>query len=163
MQGIAQTQARSRVSLAGVARRRLRCLALIVGVLVPSAAFAPAAAHAVTFSAPTAFVVENAPQAMAVADFNGDSDPDMAVVNEFSHSVSILLGGTGGSFTSSASIAVGQRPLWVTTGEFNGDSDPDLAVVNEGTDDISILLGASGASFSGPTNFGVGIACTPPP
>jgi hypothetical protein len=163
MQGIAQTQARSRVWLAGVARRRLRCFVLIVGALLPAAAFAPAAAHAVIFSGPTPFVVENAPQAMAVADFNGDSDPDMAVVNEFSHSVSILLGGSGGSFTTSTSIAVGQRPLWAATGEFNGDSDPDLAVVNEGTDDVSILLGGSGASFSGPTNFAVAPACTIPP
>jgi VCBS repeat protein/Big-like domain-containing protein len=164
MWGMGQAQATSPGSWAvahGFVRRPLARLALLAGAVITLAAWGTPA-HAVTFSAPTAFGVQNAPQSIAVADFNGDSDPDMAVVNEFSHNISVLTGGAGGSFSGAGDYGVGQRPLWVASGDFNGDSDPDLAVVNEGTDDLSVLLGGAGASFSGPTNFAVAGACIPP-
>jgi hypothetical protein len=166
MQGIVQAQPTSRVSPADIAPGLLHApltrLVLLAGVLLALAAWGPSAAQAVTFSPPTTFSVGNAPQSVAVADFNSDSDPDLAVVNEFSHSVSVLLGGVGASFTGPTDYAVGHRPLWLAIGDFNGDSDPDLAVVNESTDDVSVLLGGAGASFSGPTNFAVASPCIPP-
>jgi large repetitive protein len=139
-------------------RGRLARLVLFAGMFLTLAAWTAAAAHGVTFTGPTNFGVGNSPQAVAAADFNGDSDPDLAVVNEFSHNVSVLLGGAGGSFTGPTDFAVGTRPLWLAIGDFNGDSDPDLAVVNESTNDVSVLLGAAGGSFTGPTNFAVGTA-----
>jgi hypothetical protein len=93
-----------------------------------------------------------------VGDFNGDSDPDLAVVNNqfFSGSVSVLLGGAGGSFTrQTPDLAVGDGPTSVAVGDFNGDSDPDLAVANQNDGTVSVLLGTSGGGgFSGPTPAG---------
>ena len=90
-----------------------------------------------------------------VGDFNGDSDLDLAVVNEGSNNVSILLGGAGATFGAPTNFAVGGLPRSVAAGDFNGDADPDLAVANEGTNNVSVLVGGAGASFTGPTNFPV--------
>ena len=42
----------------------------------------------VTFTGPINFAVGDGPNSVAVGDFNGDGDPDLAVVNEFAGSVS---------------------------------------------------------------------------
>ena len=77
---------------------------------------------------------------MAVGDFNGDADPDLAVANVGSDNVSVLLGGGGGSFGAATNFAVGDMPRSVAVGDFNGDADPDLAVANFGSDNVSVLL-----------------------
>ena len=87
------------------------------------------------------------PHSVAVGDFNGDSDPDLAVANQDSDNVSILLGAAGGSFTAADQLRAGDGPASVAVGDFNGDSDPDLAVANAASDNVSILLGAAGGSF----------------
>jgi hypothetical protein len=109
-----------------------------------------------TFSGPVNYLVGLTPLALAVADFNGDSDPDLAVANEAASTVSVLLGGAGGTFSAPTDFAVGTTPQAVAARDFNGDSDPDLAVVNEGSSNVSVLLGGAGGSFGAPTNFGVG-------
>ena len=45
------------------------------------AAAAPASAQSVSFAAPATFAVGLSPVSVAVGDFNGDSDPDLAVAN----------------------------------------------------------------------------------
>jgi hypothetical protein len=92
-------------------------------------AVSPSAAHALSFDR-TAYAAGGSPWSVAAADFNGDSDPDLAVANITSDTVSILLGGPGGTFTGPTDLAAGTRPIGVAAGEFNGDSDPDLAVAN---------------------------------
>jgi VCBS repeat-containing protein len=91
-----------------------------------------------------------------VGDFNGDSDPDLAVANQLANNVSVLLGGAGGSFTrQSPDLAVGSGPTSVGIGDFNGDSDPDLAVANQFDGTVSVLLGTGGGGgFSGATPAG---------
>jgi hypothetical protein len=93
-----------------------------------------------------------------VGEFNGDTDPDLAVANELCHNVSVLVGSTGGSFTGTTNFAVGNLPDEVAVGEFSGDTDPELAVTNQSSDNVSVLVGGAGASFVGPTNFAVGDA-----
>ena len=48
------------------------------------------------------YAVGSVPKAFAIADFNGDGKPDMAVINETSGTVSILLGGGDGTFAAAA-------------------------------------------------------------
>jgi predicted NUDIX family NTP pyrophosphohydrolase len=111
------------------------------------------------FTGPTNFGAGASPQSVAVGNFDGDSDPDLAVANLGSNDVSILLGGAGGSFSAPTNFVVGAGPIAVAVGQFNGDSDPDLAVANDLSNDVSILLGAAGGSFTAmPTNIAVGSA-----
>jgi hypothetical protein len=60
-------------------------------------AAAPAAAQ-VSFAGPTNFAAGEAPKSVAVADFDGDSDRDLATANFFS------------SFPSNASVLLGMGP-----------------------------------------------------
>jgi hypothetical protein len=95
--------------------------------LAPSTALAQTP---VSFTGPTNFPTGSFPASVAVGDFNGDQDPDLAVANEFSNNVSVLLGSTGGSFTAAPSVPTGGFPASVAVGDFNHDGDPDLAVAN---------------------------------
>ena len=98
-----------------------------------------------TFSAPTDFATGPAPFAVAVDDFNGDGNPDVAVANDTgsstsSNTVSVLLGGAGGSFTGPTTYRAGLTPLGVAVGDFNGDFSADLAGANEDSANVSVLL-----------------------
>jgi Ca2+-binding RTX toxin-like protein len=120
------------------------------------ASWAPSAADASGgfFGPPTNFPVGgDEPLSVAAADFDSDSDPDLAVTG--GDTLSILLGGAGGGFGAPATIDAGSGERTVSVGEFNGDSDPDLAVTNSFAADVSVLLGGAGASFSAPAHFAV--------
>jgi hypothetical protein len=136
-------------------RRRIGTGAIILALVAASATWLPPVAQAASFggfSDPLHFSAGSNPADLASADFNGDSDPDLAVANSGDNTVSILLGGPGGTFSGPTDLAVGHEPESIAIGDFNGDSDPDLAVVNSFSS-VSILLGKAGASFSEPTNL----------
>ena len=89
---------------------------LLAGALLALAALAPTAAHAVNFGPATNFADRKLPQDVAVGEFNGDSDPDLAVVNQPSNNVSVLLGGAGGSFSARpTSPSASRRCRWWAT------------------------------------------------
>ena len=88
------------------------------------------------------------PYAVAVGDFNGDGIADVAVADNASHSVVILLGHGDGTFTAEPSIEVGIAPTFVVVGDFNGDGNADLAVANFGSNSVNILLGHGNGSFT---------------
>src|SRR6201994_1433602 len=86
---------------------------------------------------------ETGPVALAIANFKNTTLPnstapevDLAVVNENSNNVAILLGsldstGKNVTFTEATSspIAVGTTPVAIAAGDLNTDGIPDLAVV----------------------------------
>src|SRR5262245_9559429 len=64
----------------------------------------------VSFTAATNFAVGNSPVSVAVGDFNGDGQKDLAVANYGSNTVSIFLGTGTGSFAAATNFAVGSLP-----------------------------------------------------
>ena len=65
---------------------------------------------------------------MAVADFNGDGKPDLAVtVTSFAdNTVSVLLGNGDGTFQTHVDYATGSHPTSVAVADFNGDGKAGL-------------------------------------
>jgi VCBS repeat-containing protein len=125
--------------------------------LVASALAGTAVAVAQVSFGPAANVATgDGPASMAMGDFNGDGNLDLAVANQLISTVSVLLGSAGGGFTrQTPDLAVGDFPVSVAVGDFNSDQDPDLAVANQFDGTVSVLLGtADGAGFSGPTRAG---------
>jgi len=89
------------------------------------------------------------PQSVAIADFNGDGIPDLAVANYSDNTLTILLGNGDGTFTTVAkSPATGLSPYFVAAGDFNGDGIQDLAVANSGGSTLTILLGNGDGTFT---------------
>ena len=108
-----------------------------------------------TFS-PTSIAAGTNPTNIAVADFNGDNKSDLAVTNQVSNDVSILLGNGDGTFQPQTLLSAGSGPYAIVAGKFNADNNFDLAVANSGSNNVSIYLGNGNGTFSAPTNFFVG-------
>src|SRR4051794_13286603 len=101
--------------------------ALAAASLLVALTAVPALAQSGAFSRPTKFAVGDPPASVAVSDFNGDSQADLALVSGRGY-VSILLGAPDGTFSAPTRFPVGSGAHAVAVGDFNGDSDPDLAV-----------------------------------
>jgi len=82
------------------------------------------------------------PVSMAVADFNEDLIPDLAIADFGSANVTVLLGNGMGGFKAGpgSPFTVGNNPSSVAVGDFNGDGTPDLAIANSKDDNVSVLL-----------------------
>jgi len=119
----------------------------------------PPASTTPSFSAATNFAVGTGPLSVEIADLNGDGKPDLAVGNNLSDDVSILLNTTPPASTapsfSAANFHAGVLPASLAIGDLNADSKPDLAVVTQ-NNAVSILLGTGGGAFGPATDFAVG-------
>ena len=104
------------------------------------------------FSAATNFTTGENPTSVAVGDFNGDGNQDLATATHNPDSVSILLGNGAGHFSAPTNFATGAAPISVMVGDFNGDGNQDLATVNT-FGSVSILLGDGAGHFNVATNF----------
>jgi hypothetical protein len=98
----------------------------------------------VTFAAPIRLDVGGRrPESVAVADFNQDGDPDLAVTAFLEDRVGVFLGAAGASFTGPTSFAVGDGPRPIAVGDFDTDRDADVVAGNILSDSVSILLNTS--------------------
>jgi len=80
---------------------------------------------------------------MAVADFNGDGIPDLAVGNIYRDApgaVSVLIGKGDGTFYLPQTFPVNGEWPYMTVADFNNDGKPDIATANADSSTISILL-----------------------
>src|SRR5919107_402073 len=87
----------------------------------------PALASPVSFSGPTNFAAGPGPPSVAVGDFNGDSDPGLAVANFNSNNVSVLLNNhtpvaVGDSYTTEEDTPLN---VGAEAGVLSNDTDSD--------------------------------------
>jgi len=108
------------------------------------------------FGAQTTFGTGNNPEAAVVGDFNGDGKLDLAVANQDSNSVSILLGNGNGTFKPGGDFGVGAYPVAVAVGDFNGDGKLDLAVTSIQDNTVNIRLGNGDGTFKQQIRVNVG-------
>ena len=95
-------------------------------------------------------------QAIATGDFNGDGRLDLAVANQNTNTVSVLLGDGDGTFQPQVTYAVGQGPDAIVAGDFTGDGHLDLAVANYFDNTVSVLLGNGDGTFQPQLTYAVG-------
>src|SRR5439155_5757773 len=65
---------------------------------------------------------------------------DLAVANNSSSTVSVLLGKGDGTFGPKSDYGTGSNPSSVAIGDLNGDAKLDLAVANYGSSTVTVLL-----------------------
>lgn len=114
--------------------------------------FVETATSPVTFAAPVTFPAGAQPQAVRIADVNGDGLPDLVVANygpgtdgTGTAGVSVLLqsASSPGTFAAPVSYATPDGAVDVVVGDLNGDGRPDLVVASldpDFTGAVSVLL-----------------------
>ena len=118
------------------------------------------ASATVGFKPAQTYAVGSASKMTAVADFNNDGKPDIAVVYFGDPSsgddggVSILVGNGDGTFQPATNLIAGKNPTRIAAGDFNSDGKSDLIVVLAGdasvrdNGDAAIFLGNGDGTFS---------------
>jgi hypothetical protein len=66
------------------------------------------------------------PYSVAVGDFNGDGNPDIAVANQNGNNVSVLLGNGDGTLQAPTYYLAGTIPVFLAVGDFNGTAAQTL-------------------------------------
>ena len=104
--------------------------------------------------------------AIALADFNGDTQLDVALASCDDNAVAVLLGKGDGSFGDATIVPAGACPASIAVSDFNHDGKPDVAVANfqdpmnqtPRTGTVSVLLGNGRGGFGAARAFTVGPA-----
>lgn len=98
----------------------------------------------------TSATVGSLPTAVGVGDFNGDGKADLAVANQQSNTVTILLANSTGGFTQAAGspLSALSGPRSIAVGDFDEDGRADLAVVVQNSSLVRIYLGNGAGGFS---------------
>ncbi len=92
-----------------------------------------------TFAAAINYAAGAGPRSVSIGDVNGDSRPDLAVVNQNSFNVSVLPGNGNGTFAAAVNYAAGGTPASVDISDVSGDSKPDLVVAKQ-SGNVSVLV-----------------------
>jgi hypothetical protein len=114
---------------------------------------------ALSLASSTDYTTGITPYSVAVGDFNGDGQPDLAVANSDvvgGNTVSVLLGDGTGGFGAKTDYGTGAHPNSVAVGDFNNDGAQDLAVANWDADSVSVLLGDDTGGFAAKTDYATG-------
>jgi len=96
----------------------------------------------ITFSAKVDLATGTTPRGVAIGDIDGDGNPDLAVANRDSYTVSVFRNtSSSGSIIFSAKVdfTTGATPFCVAIGDIDGDGKPDLVVAENGPWTVSVL------------------------
>jgi hypothetical protein len=108
-----------------------------------------------TYLAPITYPAGLSPAGVTIGKFNADASPDIAVVDQSSGTVSILMGNGDGTFQPKVDYAVGASPIDAKSGDFNGDGNTDLAVTNL-SGAVALLIGNGDGTFGASASYAAG-------
>ncbi|HZL72593.1 MAG TPA: FG-GAP-like repeat-containing protein, partial [Planctomycetota bacterium] len=115
-----------------------------------------------TVTYPASANLTSSPQALAIADFDENGAPDIAVTNFFGDlAVFLLLGDGTGAFSAGTPLNAGgvgdpENLRGVDAGDLNGDDHADLVVILGGGNEMSALLGRGDGTFEAPLRYPIG-------
>ena len=112
------------------------------------------------FNAPISYGVGGDPQAVTVADLDGNGFADIAVATS-ANAVSVLLQTSAGVFAPSADYATGIQPVAVKAANLSGHGDGRLdlltanygAAISPGNQGLSVLIQGTPGTFAAPVNY----------
>ncbi len=140
-----------------------KLLAVRIGLLLLVLAATTKSGVASGFAPPVIYQAGAQPSSIASADFNGDGIADLAVSNQLSNNVSVLLGNGDGTFQPAVNYAVGQAPVAIlASAAFSGLNPPQfLVVANSGDNTVSVLISNGDGTFQPAVNYSVGTGVSP--
>ncbi|HZW05471.1 MAG TPA: VCBS repeat-containing protein, partial [Candidatus Nitrosotalea sp.] len=114
-----------------------------------------------TFRPSMFFPVGQAPTSIAVGDFNGDKNLDIAISDNETgaNGVYVMLGNGNGTFQAPTPYSTAADPRMVVVADFNKDGKLDLATVNSATQTVSVLLGNGNGTFQAHQDFATQLGC----
>jgi hypothetical protein len=103
------------------------------------------------------------PLSLAVADVNGDGQPDVLTASSTADAVGVLLGTGQGSLGAATPYALGSnsQPFAVAVADVNGDGQLDVLTANSGTGTAGVLLGTGTGRFGAVRTYSTGPASQP--
>jgi type II secretory pathway component GspD/PulD (secretin) len=119
--------------------------------------------------------VGQAPVSVAIADFNEDGKPDLAVANQKDGTISILLGNGDGTFSAPVTpcavpsciqlpptrrglFSTAASPSALTTGTFVQGGHISIAVTDQANGQVFVLIGKGDGTFDDPVAYPTGTA-----
>lgn len=102
-----------------------------------------------SFASPTTYVVGSEPFDADLGDFNGDGKPDLAVANNTTSNISVLLGNGDGTFGTKTDYDAGQPADGVVITDLNKDGKLDIVAQTSFSliESVSVLLGNGNGTF----------------
>ncbi len=106
---------------------------------------------------------------LVAGDFTGDGRDDLVVVNQATHSFTVLAADGAGGFanpelalttSTSDGLSINDRPGAIVAGDFNRDGHLDLAVLMEDTGEVWIYSGTGNGTFRHTFSIPVGDEAT---
>ena len=97
------------------------------------------------------------PASVVTGHFDGDGNLDVAVANNDTDDVSVLLGNGDGTLDAEVRYVSDEGPASITTEDFDEDGNLDLAVANFQDDDVSVLLGNGDGTFDAHVDYLTGL------
>jgi hypothetical protein len=88
------------------------------------------------------------PYSVAIGDFDGDGNNDVAIADDRSGTIVVRLGNGDATFKDEVAYEIGGvRDYIITTRDVNFDGKLDLVSANRGSDNVSVLLGRGDGTF----------------
>lgn len=88
------------------------------------------------------------PRSVTSADFDTDSNFDLAVTNQNDNQIAVFLGQGNANFRTAATYTTGTAPYSVTSADVNNVGGSDLITANRDSDNISVFINNGNGTFA---------------